>query len=126
MTDYKKLGRKGERAVAKYLRKNKFKIITKNYSSKFGEIDIIAENRDYIAFVEVKTRTSGQMLDPMYSVGYKKQERIIKTAAVFCKRYITDKQSRFDIAEVIVNEKGKLDINYIDNAFIQRENYASF
>lgn len=126
MTDYKKLGRKGEKAVAKYLRKNNFKIITKNYSSKFGEIDIIAENRDYIAFVEVKTRTSGQMLDPMYSVGYKKQERIIKTAAVFCKRYITDKQPRFDIAEVIVNEKGKLDINYIDNAFIQRENYASF
>ena len=49
-------GRKGEAFVEKLLKRKGFRILEKNYHSRFGEIDIIAENRQYIVFVEVKTR----------------------------------------------------------------------
>ncbi len=126
MTDKQILGEKGEKAVAEFLKKNKYKIITRNYSSKTGEIDIIAENKEYIAFVEVKTRHAGQMLSPQFAVGVRKQRRIMLTAAGFLKQYMYDKQPRFDVAEVIVYDKGKPDINYIENAFTQGGDYAPF
>ncbi len=126
MTDKQKLGIKGEKAVAKFLKKNKYRIISKNYSCKYGEIDLVAENRSIIAFVEVKTRTEGQMLAPRFSVDYRKQQRILKTAKDFLDKYSCNKQPRFDIAEVTVNSKGKLVINYIDNAYIQGGDYAVY
>lgn len=126
MTDKQKLGRKGEKFAAKYLKRHRFRIISYNYSCKYGEIDIVAENKQYIVFVEVKTRHEGQMLPPQFSVDYKKQRRIMKTANDLLSRYDTDRQPRFDIAEVIVNEKGKLSINYIENAFTQGGDYAPY
>ncbi|MCR5652667.1 MAG: YraN family protein [Ruminococcus sp.] len=125
--DNNKLGRKGEKAVAKYLKKNDYIIIYTNYRTASGEIDIIAEKGMYIAFVEVKTRTEGQMLEPNFSVDRKKRRRICASASTYVKKYKIKKQPRFDIAEVIVNDKGKMRINYIDNAFSQEDNdYAVF
>lgn len=120
------LGKKGEKAVAKYLKKQKYDIIYTNYSTHQGEIDIIAEKGKYIAFVEVKTRAEGQMLEPALSVDKKKRYRIFAAASTYMNRYNIKKQPRFDIAEVIVNDKGKMNINYIDNAFQQEEDYAIF
>ncbi|MBQ5398849.1 MAG: YraN family protein [Ruminococcus sp.] len=126
MTDKQELGKKGEKAVAKYLKRKRFKILERNYSCIYGEIDIIAENKKYLVFVEVKTRKAGQMLEPRFSVDYKKRNRIIRTAARFLSDYSTEKQPRLDVAEVVVNEKGKLEITYIDNAFEQEGDYAPF
>jgi putative endonuclease len=122
----KELGEKGEEKVAKYLIKNKYKILNRNYSNYTGEIDIIAENKRYIIFVEVKTRSEGQMLTPALSVDRKKRLKIIKTAALYLQKYDSRKQPRFDIAEVICNQKGKLSVNYIENAFQQEGEYAVF
>ena len=52
----KQTGDKGEAYAAKYLKKHKYKIIARNYKKPYGEIDIIAENKEVIAFVEVKKR----------------------------------------------------------------------
>lgn len=126
--DRAKLGKKGEKAAVKYLKKNKYEIIYTNYSlPKIGEIDIIAEKSGIIAFVEVKTRTEGQMLEPSLSVDKKKQRRIFAASTAYLKKYKITKQPRYDIAEVIANDKGKMSINYIDNAFWQEgDDYAVF
>ena len=118
-----KLGKKGEKAVVKYLKKNKYQIIYTNFHSCSGEIDIIAEKGKCIAFVEVKTRVEGQMLEPRFSVDRKKKQNILVCAATYMKRFNIKKQPRFDIAEVIVNEKGEMSINYLDNAFTSEGNY---
>ena len=127
ITEKRITGNKGEKAVCKYLKKQGCKIIKRNFSCKLGEIDIIAENKEYILFVEVKTRSTGQMLPPREAVGYKKRSKILKTAQFFLKKYDKDKQPRFDIAEVFLDDKGKMSINYFDNAFAQEsKNYAAF
>ncbi|MBR1731863.1 MAG: YraN family protein [Ruminococcus sp.] len=120
------LGKKGEKAVVKYLKKNKYEIIYTNYSITLGEIDIIAEKGKYIAFVEVKTRTEGQMLKPSLSVDKKKRRRIFAASNTYMSKYKIKKQPRYDIAEVIVNYKGKMSINYIENAYWQEDDYAVF
>ncbi len=111
------LGVKGEKFAARYLKKNKYKLFYRNFRTGFGEVDIIAEKGDIIAFVEVKTRTAGQMLDPSASVDQKKQARILSAANSYMSIYKVKKQPRFDIAEVVVDQKGKFSINYIENAF---------
>lgn len=122
MNDSKKLGIKGEKFAVKYLKKNKYKILLRNYSCHFGEIDIIAHNDKYIVFVEVKTRNETSMMLPRTSVDYKKQERITSTAEYFLRKYKTDLVSRFDIAEVIFDHNEKMKINYLENAFIYKNN----
>lgn len=125
--DKKTLGKKGEKAVAKYLKKNKYDLIFTNYSIPKGEVDIIAEKGKYIAFVEVKTRTEGQMLEPSLSVDRKKRQRIFYAASHYMGKFKIKKQPRYDIAEVIVDNKGKMNINYIENAFWQEDDgYAVF
>ncbi len=122
MIDSKKLGIKGEKFVVKYLKKNKYKILLRNFSCHFGEIDIIARNDKFIIFVEVKTRNETSMMLPRTSVDYKKQERITSTANYFLRKYKTDLTTRFDIAEVIFEHNGKMKINYLENAFIYKNN----
>ena len=117
MTDIKKLGIKGEKFTVKFLKKNKYRILLRNMTCPYGEIDIIACNKKYIVFVEVKTRSEGQMLAPQFSVDYKKRKRIKNTANYFLRKYKTNLQPRYDIAEVTVDLKGKMRINYIKNAF---------
>ena len=123
-----KKGAIGEKFTCKYLRKNGFRIIGKNVRNKFSELAIIAENKEYIVFVEVKTRTHNDAFNPADAVNSNKQQKILKAAKYYLSyTYETDKQPRFDIAEVTINEKGKCTyINYIENAFSQGGNYAVF
>ena len=61
----KQTGDKGEAYAAKYLKKHKYKIIARNYKKPYGEIDIIAENKEVIAFVEVKTEKRILLHNPL-------------------------------------------------------------
>lgn len=121
-------GNIGEAFIAKYLRRRGYRILERNMRNRFSEIDIIAENKEYIVFVEVKTRTSGQMLPPSFAVDAKKQRKIILAAY----GYLTDnnikKQPRIDVAEVYLKPDSKKveSINYIENAFTQGGKYAAF
>lgn len=111
-------GKAGERYTAKYLAKNGYKVIAKNYHSRFGEIDIIAENAEYIVFVEVKTREAGSQVSPVEAVTPSKQRKIISTARLYLSQYPTSKQPRFDVS-AITTKNGKIsDITYISNAFL--------
>lgn len=113
-----KIGLRGEQLAARYLRKNKYRIIAANYSTKLGETDIIAEKDNIICFIEVKTRSPGQMLAPSEAVDRRKQENLQTNAAAFLKAHkIPDNNFRFDIIEVILHDLFTADINHIKNAF---------
>lgn len=123
-----KIGNIGEKYIAKFLRRNGYKIIERNMRNFYSEIDIIAENKEYIVFVEVKTRTSGQILPPRAAVNLQKRNKIILAAEAYLSRIHTEKAIRFDIAEVyLYADKNKVEsINYIENAFGGSRKYAAF
>lgn len=114
ITKNKSVGDYGEKVVADYLRKKGFVISALNYRSRFGEIDVIAENNEQILFVEVKTRKSATVR-AKDNVDYKKQQRIKATAEYYILNNGVDLTPRFDVAEVYVGDKKA--INYIENAF---------
>jgi len=118
-------GRIGEKAAANFLRKNKYKILSKNIHISHNEIDIIAEDKKYVVFVEVKTRSiESQANDigiivPSQAVTREKQRRTVTAARSFLSSYKKSRQPRFDVIEVYLNkETGKvIKINHIINAF---------
>ena len=124
----KNIGKLGEKVAANYLKNHKYKILQLNYSTKVGEIDIICENKEYIVFVEVKTRIKDSLVDGVYSVNKKKQYHIIRTASNYISEYSCEKQPRFDIIEVEYDKsinKAYVTEHYKD-AFAQGGDYAVF
>lgn len=117
----KYIGNKGERKVIRYLKRHFYKVITHNYSTKCGEIDIIAKKNNVICFIEVKTRKYNTKFLPRTAVNYKKQTHIKRTAEIFLRNYKKDYQAvRYDIAEVYYDDSGrfiKYKINYLDDIF---------
>ncbi|MBR4626353.1 MAG: YraN family protein [Ruminococcus sp.] len=110
-------GKLGEEAVCAYLRERRYNIAARNYRIKGGEIDIIAENGDYLAFVEVKSRRPGSLVSGFEAIDKRKRGLIIRTAAEYCTRFPNVLQPRFDIAQVIISGDEVLSIDYIENAF---------
>lgn len=115
----KTLGNTGEEAAAEYLKKNGYKIIGRNYRNKIGEIDIICENKEYLIFVEVKTRSSDKFGTPASAVDKRKQNKIIKVTQYYLMEHETDKSIRFDVIEVYAEPgSGKINkIEHIKDAF---------
>lgn len=108
----------GERIVADYLEKDGFTIVTRNYRLRTGEVDLIAERGDLMAFVEVKAR-SHSFFDLTEVISKPKQRRIIACA----KRYIMehsihDKSIRFDVA--LIEDLDSQVIMYIPDAFTEQ------
>ena len=109
----KVLGKKGEKLVECYLKKQGFKILARNYRTPFGEADIIAEDKEEIAFIEVKTRTTDAYGAPSEAVGKDKQKRYRKIAQCYWLQIGKEPNARFDVAEVWADGT----IEYIQNAF---------
>ena len=82
----KLLGRVGEKKAAEYLKKKGYKIIKTNYKTAIGEIDIIAEDGEYLVFIEVKTRSTADFGQPSQAVNLKKQEKYYKVALQYLQR----------------------------------------
>lgn len=120
-TEKRTTGNIGETYTCDYLVGNGYEIISRNFTCKYGEIDIVAVNDKYIAFVEVKTRHQNPMVRPCLAVNKSKQMKIMRSAYIFLKEYKFNLQPRFDISEVYLkrNTNKLYSINYINNAFIQ-------
>lgn len=115
MTRKREIGDFGEEITSNYLEKNGYRILDRNYSKPFGEIDIIAIKGDMISFVEVKTRKSDDFAYAAEAVDFYKQERIKRASQAFLmERKLTDFLISFDISEVYLDTRK---INYIENAF---------
>lgn len=108
----KKLGAAGEKKARSYLRLYGWKILEKNYKNPFGEVDIIAQKGDVIAFIEVKTRLSENYGTPSQAVNERRKTRYIMGAKYYFINKEIDCTVRFDIIEIL---NGK--INHIENAF---------
>jgi putative endonuclease len=114
-------GKIGEVFAARFLAEKGYKIIGANFRTRFGEIDIIAENGKYIIFVEVKTRNANSIASPKESVDSRKQAKIIKATGQYLALYQPTLQPRFDVVEVITEgtEIPKLkEIHHLENAFM--------
>lgn len=123
MATTKEIGDIGESAAVKILKRNGYKIVARNKRFSHNEIDIIAEDESYIAFVEVKTRTADSTLDSPYgppsaAVTRAKQTRLIKAAQEYLKKYPTGKQPRMDVFEIWLDKNKKvLKTHHILNAY---------
>lgn len=110
-------GKIGEIIATDYLKAKGYKIIVNNYKNPFGEIDIIARDKDYIVFVEVKTRMSRAFGDPAEAVNYTKQNKIRQVASLYLKQHrMLEANCRFDVVAVL-GQAGDNDIRHIENAF---------
>ncbi len=116
------VGKAGEDFVANYLRSQGYIIIKRNWrDSRYGELDIVAENRECIAFVEVKTRQKNSLVSGIEAVDVYKQQRTKNAANSFMRRLRTKLPPRIDVAEVTIVEETngvfQFGLNYIENAF---------
>ena len=94
-------GRAGEAVARKYLEDNDFKVIKYNYFTRYGELDIIALNKNVISFIEVKTYHN-QMIHPLYSITTTKQRHMWKTASYFLLRHKQYRQLSYQFDIILV------------------------
>jgi putative endonuclease len=111
------LGRRGERAAEKYLKRKGYRIVARNFRAAGAEIDLVAIDGETLVFVEVKTRRSRTSGAPEEAVDERKQLRMRRAAEVFLARYRAgDKELRFDVVAVDASGK-RLEIELLRNAF---------
>ncbi len=112
----KMLGKAGEDRAARFLTKQGYKIIERNYRVPSGEIDLIALHQGEVVFVEVKTRTSDAFGAPELAVTPRKQRQMVKAALGYIKyKKLHQVPCRFDV--VAINEASEKEIELIQNAF---------
>ena len=94
------VGAWGEAQAAAYLRRKHYEIIAAGYQCRFGEIDLIAKDKRYLVFVEVKLRKSSKFAQALEYVDRQKQDRLRITASMYLSRNPTELQPRFDVIEI--------------------------
>lgn len=114
----KEKGDAGEGFVCAYLQSQGFTVVSRNYRTRFGEIDVIAQNERFLLFVEVKARSAGALVSAQEAVGFRKQERLRAAAEDYLARNPTALQPRFDVACLRLGQGGKITLEqWIENAF---------
>ena len=94
------LGGWGEALAAEYLRKKRYEIVASGYRCRFGEIDLICEEKGYLCFTEVKLRKSAAYGSAGSFVDFRKQNKLRATAQYYLSRRATVLQPRFDVIEI--------------------------
>ncbi len=112
----KLLGRTGEDRAARFLVSQGYRILERNYSTRSGEIDLIALHQGTVAFIEVKTRSNDAFGAPELAVNHRKQQRMIKAALGYIKfKKLHQVPCRFDV--VAINTANEQQVELIQNAF---------
>ena len=120
MATSKLSGAWGEALAAEYLRKKRYKLVAASYRSRFGEIDLIVENKKYLVFVEVKLRKNADFANAHAYVDRRKQDRIRATASMYLSENPTALQPRFDVVEIYAPmgvDTVDPQINHMEDAF---------
>ena len=116
MAQHNELGKLGEKKAVDFLLRNGYEILDTNWRHLKGEIDIVAKKEDVLAIIEVKTRTSIDIVAPEDAVNEKKKKLLIATANQYVIEKDIDEDVRFDIISIHKN-KNKFEIKHIDDAF---------
>ena len=104
-----------EKKAVSFLKKQGLKILKLNFREKIGEIDIIAQDKNYLVFIEVKYRKTDSFGGAVFAVDKKKQEKIIKTSQLYLQQKNINQFNtllRFDVIAI-----NKTDIKWLKNAF---------
>ncbi len=117
MAEHNDLGNLAEELAATFLEEKGYKILVKNYRYQKGEIDIIAEFNNEIIIIEVKARGSDIFMEPQEAVTKKKIKSLVMVADYFMKDRDLKQDVRFDIIAVLPDEKGRLQITHLEDAF---------
>ena len=114
------LGQWGEEQVAEKLRRDGWVITVRNFRCRMGELDLVAENGTFLAFVEVKLRKDDRFGSACEAVTLSKQRKLRTAAQFYLMSHPTKLQPRFDVAEVYAPQGVRTEtptIYYIENAF---------
>ena len=113
-------GRWGEEQAAEYLRQKGFRLVAANWQCRFGEIDLIAEDGNFLCFVEVKLRKSAAYGSAGAFVGQRKQQKLRTAAQLYLAWHPTKLQPRFDVIEIYApqgSDTVRPEIIHLENAF---------
>ena len=111
-------GREGEFAAIAFLKENGYRILEKNFRSKLGEIDVIAEQAGVIVFIEVKARSDHEFGHPFDVLTPTKQKKIIQiTQSFLVQKRIPDKSMRFDVVVLTLDRPDSWKIELLENSF---------
>ena len=114
----KPLGRRGEDAAARYLRRLGYTIVARGHRDHIGELDLVAVDGRTLVFIEVKTRTTHDAGHPADAVDEAKQQRLTRLALSYMKRHdLLECPARFDVVAVTWPDRGRPTIEHIKNAF---------
>lgn len=113
-------GALGEQFAAEYLKTKGYRILETNFHTRFGEIDIIAQKGDILAFVEVKTRAANMLASPAEAVTPAKRKKLITATLQYMQAHPGDLQPRFDVVSIVTASKSDftvMDIMHLTDAF---------
>ena len=114
MATHNDLGKEGELIAQQFLQKKGFKILECNWQQIRYEVDIIAYDKKFLVFIEVKTRSSMRYGFPDESVNFKKEKMLIEAAEIYLEKKDLYNEVRFDIVSVIKNEKEERVYHIVD------------
>lgn len=117
MATHNELGEKGEQLAVEFLQKEGYTILEKNWRFKKAEVDIIAQKKDMLVSVEVKTRTSNYFGNPQDFVNQKKIQLLVEAINEYVISKDLDVEVRFDIIAIIQN-KSTTQIEHLEDAFL--------
>jgi len=118
--DARQRGKWGEAIALEYMKRKGYTVVVTGFRSRFGEIDLIAKNKEFLVFAEVKTRKNANFAYAREYVGKEKQRKIIATANYWLLKRPTKLQPRFDVIEVYAKDytlKASPEVIHIENAF---------
>lgn len=116
--DRKEIGQLGEEMALRYLRRQGYRILERNFRCRLGEIDLIAREKEELVFIEVKTRTSTRFGLPQEAVNWEKQRRLSRLAQFYLvSRGLAGINCRFDVVAILLTNGGKPRIEIIKDAF---------
>ncbi|OGX33961.1 MAG: YraN family protein [Omnitrophica WOR_2 bacterium RIFCSPHIGHO2_02_FULL_52_10] len=111
-------GHAGEDYAAAFLAKRGYRILERNFKNILGEIDIVADHKGTLCFIEVKTRTSDGFGSPFEAVTRPKQRKLARVAESYLKyKRMTGRKARFDVVAVMLGQEGCASIQIVPDAF---------
>ena len=118
MSDRLSLGPRGEALAWDFLRKQGYSILEKNYRTRSGEVDVIARKKEWIVFIEIKTRRDHQFGRPEESVDWRKRRKLTLVAQAYLQtKKLENRPSRFDVLSITWNGTDQPHFDLLEDAF---------
>ena len=118
MSDFLRLGERGEALAWNFLRKQGYSLLEKNYRTRFGELDVIARKGGVLVFLEVKTRRDHTFGVPAESVDWKKRQKLIRVAEAYLQvKGLENRAARFDVLSVTWDGRSEPHFSLLEDAF---------